>query len=259
MNFKRALASIGLVAGTALTLAAAPAQAAKLTPSQLGLPVLSNQAPVGNGLSSTKASFPYYTSTFSPSQSLRVRFSILTPDGLGSRGMGTSSFGYSVIGSDGKAAFQSIFSETSAYDPKASAKGNDWLGSCGKAITGVCEVTITFEANKTYQLGLLSRGISAYGVGVLDSYTFDTASDQFYKNGTVAGHKNPFTTVSQTGALFVGMEDGEYRKSGNNFYYDYQDWVVKAEAVPEPATLLGLGAVAGGMLMARRRKAAQSA
>jgi hypothetical protein len=172
--------------------------------------------------------------------------------------MGMSSFGYTVIGSDGKATFQSIFSETRPYDPNASAKGNDWLGSCGKAITGACEVTITFEANKTYQLSLLSKGISTYGVGVLNSYTFDTASDQFYKNGTVAGHKQPFTTVSQPGALFIGMEDGEYKKSGNNFYYDYQDWVVKAEAVPEPATLLGLGAVAGGMLVARRRKAAPS-
>lgn len=253
MNLRQAFASIGLVAGTALALTAAPAQAAKLAASDLGLSTLSANAPIGNGLNSTKSAFPYHTSTFTPSQDLRVKFSILTPADLGSRGMGMSNFGYSTI-SGGKSSFTSIFSETSAYDKNSSAKTNDWLGTCGKAITGVCEVTVTFAAGTSYQLGLLSKGISAYGVASLDQFTFDTSSDQYYSNGTVAGHKQPFTTVSDPGTMFIGMEDGEYKKSGNNYYYDYQDWVVKAEAVPEPATLAGLGIVAGGLLAARRRK-----
>lgn len=257
MNLRQAFASIGLVAGTALAFTATPAQAAKLAASDLGLQTLSADAPIGNGASGTKANFPYSTSSFTPSQDLNVKFSIQL-DGLGSRGMGLSSFGYSTL-VNGVSTFTSIFSETRAYDPGSSAKANDWLGTCSVAITGLCEVTVSFAAGATYQLGLLSKGISNYAVAAVDQLTFDTSSDQYYQNGTVAGHKKPFTTVSSTGALFIGLEDGEYKKSGNNYYYDYQDWVVKAEAVPEPMTLAGLGVVAGGLLVAGRRKVNQSA
>lgn len=255
MNLRQTFAAIGLVAGTALAIAAIPAQAAQLTASDLGLPSFSTlpSGAIGNGKSSAKSAFPYYTSQFTPAQTLRVKFSILTPTGLGSRGKGTSSFGYSTT-----SGFTSIFSEAKPYDQGSSAKTNDWLGTCGttKAITGACEVTVTFEAGKSYQLGLRSKGISNYGVASLNQFTFDTASDEFYKNGTLA---QPFTTVSAPGKLFIGMEDGEYA-TGQKYYYDYQDWVVKAEAaVPEPATLAGLGVVASGLLAARRRKASQSA
>lgn len=254
MNLRKFFASIGLVVGTTFVCATAPAQAASMV---LGVPVLSNSAPIGTGLNSPKATFPYQTTTFTPSKDLKVRFSILTPDGLGSRGMGKSSFGYSII-SGGKSTFKSIFGETKPYDAGSSAQSNDWLGTCGNAIGGACEVTVKFEAGKTYQLGLLSKGVSTYGVAAFDQFTFDTSSDQYYKNGTVPGHKKPFTTVAQQGAVFFGMEDGEYRKSGDNYYYDYQDWVVKAQ-VPEPASLIGLGVVASGLLVAGRRKASQSA
>lgn len=256
MNLRQAFASIGLVAGTAFAFVSAPAQAAQLTAADLGLPTLSTAA-VGTGLNSPKAAFPYHTNTFTPSQELNVRFSVLLPTGLGSRGMGMSNFGYYTV-ENGVSTFKSIFTETKAYDPGSGAKTNDWLGSCGKAITGTCEVTVSFKAGQTYQLGLLAKGISTYGVASLDEFTFDTSSDQFYNNGTVAGHPNPFTTVKEEGALFIGMEDGEYKKSGNSYYYDYQDWVVKAQ-VPEPATVIGLGVVAGGLLAARRRKVGQSA
>jgi hypothetical protein len=228
----------------------------------LGLPSLSAGAPIGNGLNSPKSSFPYSSGVFTPSKDLTVKFSILVPDSLGSRGLGKSSFGYSTL-SGSTSTFTSIFSETISYDPGSSAKTNDWLGTCTKAITGACEVKVTFTAGTSYQLGLLSQGISTYGVASLDQFTFDTSSDQFYSNGTVPGNPKPFTTVTEPGKLFIGMEDGEYRKAKINntdyFYYDYQDWVVKAEAVPEPAALAGLGLVTGGLLTARRRKSAQSA
>lgn len=260
MNLRQVFASISLVAGTTIAFVAAPAQAAKLTSSDLGLPTLSANAPVGKGLNSTKAAFPYYSGKFTPSKDLDVKFSIKL-DGLGSRGQGLSSFGYSTI-TGKKSSFTSVFSETSAYDKGSSAKANDWLGTCGKAITGVCEVKVTFTAGQTYQLGLRSKAISTYAVASPNQYTFDSSSDQYYQNGTVPGMKNPFTTVSAPGQLFIGLEDGEYKKATINkqdyFYYDYQDWVVKAEAVPEPATLAGLGVVAGGLLTARRRKASQS-
>ena len=266
MNFKQAFALLGFV-GTAITVTAAPVHAANLTPGDLGLPSLSVDQPVGDGLSAPHSAFPYSTNTFTPSQDLKVKFSILTPAELGSRGMGISSFGY-FSPELGESSFFSIFGETTPYNTGSKAHTNDWLGTCGNAIQGACERTVTFKAGQTYQLALLSQGLKTYGVGSLNEYTFDQASDQFYDelsrqyNATIAGQ---FVTVREAGAVFIGMEDGEFarlkpsRTSPGTYYYDYQDWVVKAEAVPEPASLVGLGVVAGGLVVARRRKSDQTA
>lgn len=264
MNLKQVFASIGLVAGTTLAYTIAPVQAASLTPAELGLPSLSINNPVGDGRSAPLGSLPYETSAFKPSEDLKVKFSVLLPEGLGSRGMGLSSFGYISPETGG---FVSIFEEGKAYNTGSRAHTNDWLGTCGIAISSLCEATITFKAGLSYQLALLSNGVSTFGVGAMDEYTFDAVSDQYYTYGkqytpTLA---SKFVTVGEAGALFIGMEDGEYmrerasRTSPATYYYDYQDWVVKAEAVPEPATLAGLGVVAGGLMMARRRKSAHSA
>jgi hypothetical protein len=266
MNLKHTFALLSSV-GVALSVAtAAPGQAASLMPAHLGLPTLSSDTPVGNGLAAPISNIPYQTSAFTPAQDLKVRFSIQM-DGLGSRGMGLSSFGY-FLPDQGESSFVSIFSETLAYNPGARAHTNDWLGTCGVAITGLCEVLVTFRAGITYQLGLLSQGLSTFGLGANDSYTFNAVSDQFYDTKSRqynAAHSSQFVTVSQGGALFIGMEDGEFvqtkasRTNPATYYYDYQDWVVKAEAVPEPATLAGLGIVGGGLILSRRRKSKQMA
>jgi hypothetical protein len=258
MNFKPTLASLGFI-GAAVTIAAAPVQAANLTPADLGLPTLQSNVPVTGGQAAPIADFPYQTSAFTPSQDLKVKFSV-NMDGLGSRGMGWSHFGY-FLPDQGASSFVSLFNEIRPYNPGSNAQTNDWLGTCNNAIAAPCEVFVTFQAGMTYQLALLSQGLRTYGVGAIDSYTFNAVSDQFYNSNS-----NPqLVTVSQAGALFIGFEDGEYRKSkasGGNpatFYYDYQDWVVKAEAVPEPATLLGLGIIGGGLVLSRRRKSNQIA
>lgn len=264
MNFKHTLALVGFF-GAAMTVAA-PVQAASLMPADLGLPTLSESTPVGNGLAAPISQIPYQTSAFTPSQDLKVKFSVQM-DGLGSRGMGLSSFGYFLPG-QGEASFVSIFSETTPYNTGARAHTNDWLGTCGGAITGLCEVLVTFRAGTSYQLGLLSQGLRTFGLGVMDSYTFDAVSDQFYDPTSRqynAAHSSKFVTVSQEGMLFIGMEDGEFvqtkasRTNPATYYYDYQDWVVKAEAVPEPATLAGLGIIGGGLILSRRRKSKQMA
>ncbi|GAB4381778.1 MAG: hypothetical protein Kow00121_41050 [Elainellaceae cyanobacterium] len=257
MNLKQAFASFGLIAGLAFAMST-PAQAANLTPADLGLPALSPSQPVTDGQSAPLARLPYVTRTFSPSKNLKVRFSLITPTELGSRGMGLSSFGYT---NGTPNSFKSIFEETRAYDITGVANKNrpatdDWLGTCGttsrNAITS-CANTVTFYAGQTYQLALQSLAVSTYGLGSLNEYTFNAVSDQF----SLGRQK---ITVAENGALFIGMEDGEFKKAGTkNYWYDYQDWVVKAEAVPEPATLAGLGVFAGSLTLVRRRKSAASA
>lgn len=250
MNLKQRLACIGLATGAIFSVAA-PASAGSLTPSSLGLDSFDPSKPVIGDDSIINAAplsaFPYKATEFSFTKDTRVKFSVLNPTGLGSRGQLMSSFGY-LAPVKGVTEFLDIFKEIKAYDPGSTDRKNDWLGTCGKALGDTCESTIRFKAGVKYQLALNTDQGVHFGVGALDTFTFNAVSDQFYpKSGK-------FVTVSQPGALFIGMEDGQYKQSGKKFYYDYQDWVVKAEAVPEPTTLAGLGMVAGGMLLARRRK-----
>lgn len=260
MNLKQSLACIGLATGAIFSIAA-PAFAGSLTPSKLGLDTLDpiNKPIVERNLAPLSA-FPYQAQTFSFSKDTQVRFSLLNPSGLGSRGKAMSSFGFLTNPIKGVGAFTDIFAEKKPYDKVGDAsyenknqggKIDDWLGSCGKAIAGNCQRTILFKANTNYQLALNPDSKPFhFGVGALDSFTFNKVSDEQYPKS------DERVTVAKAGALFIGMEDGLYRKGGE-FYYDYQDWVVTA-AVPEPATLIGLGVVASGMLLARRRKAGVS-
>lgn len=245
MNLKQALVTIGLTVGTAFgtALAAAPAFAGILTPGQLGLDALDPvNDPITGGTASPIADFPYVAQEFSFAKDTVVRFNLLNPSGLGSRGAALNNFGFVTNG-----AFQSIFSETLASDPGGKPK-NDFLGTCApdKAIQGDCVRSILFKAGQLYKLAVQDdKGLTHFGVGALDSFTFNSRSDQLTTN--------PTQTVAAPGSLFIGMEDSRFRRSGQNHWYDYQDWVVRAD-VPEPATLAGLGLVASGMLIARRRK-----
>lgn len=253
MNLKQTSACVGLIVGTVFSVAA-PALAGSLTPSSLGLDAFNPTKPIvgdDNIVNSAPLSgFPYKANNFSFAKDTKVKFSVLSPTGLGSRGKAMSSFGFLTNPINGVGAFSTIFSEQAPYDKGSNDKNNDWLGTCGKAIEGVCETTVTFKSGLNYLLALNTDGAQHFGVGALNELRFNRVSDQYYPKA------NTFDTVSEKGALFIGMEDGQYKQSGKNYYYDYQDWVVKAEAVPEPATLAGLSMVAGGMLLARRRKVA---
>jgi hypothetical protein len=260
MNFKQLSACLGIAAGTVLSLSTTSAQAASLTPDSLGLPTFSSANPVGNGLSAPGSQLPYAATQFAPSKDLTVKFSV-SMDGLGSRGKGQSNFGFFTFGTDSSKSFTSLFTETLPYDPGSNARKNDWLGTCNVSIL-ICETTVTFKAGTTYQLALESLSnpqktkYTSYILGSPDTYTYDTVSDQYYPlvNGS--------TTVDAFGTVLLGAEDGEFKVSSGTHkgetYYDYQDWVVKAEAVPEPTTLAGLGIVGGMLLSRRKRKAGQA-
>lgn len=246
MKLQHTSVCLGLLAGAVLLGSGVPAQAASVSAASLGLPLYNPAQPVTNGQTASNPSlFPYKTSAFTPTKTFAVNFSV-----LGSRGQNFTNFGVLVNG-----AFNALFTEHgSGFDAGSNAKKNDWLGTCTGGTISPCQATYTFKAGTTYQLALAGPGLYTYGLGAIGSYTFNAISDQFYPGG-------PLITVDDENALFIGMEDGTFSigKDKPKFFYDYQDYVVKATAVPEPATLAGLAVSGGALALLRRRKAAQSA
>jgi PEP-CTERM motif len=240
MNLKQSLACVGLVTG-AIFSAAAPSLAGNLTPSQLGLASQSDVSGTGQGT--------YTTAFFKFDKDTTIKFNVENPTGVGSRGKDLNEFGFLTQGG----GFTSIFAEKTAYNT-GSGNSNDWLGTCNTSIFG-CSTVVKFVAGVEYQLGLrkLPDGKPVHlGVGSSDGFQFNKATDTSY---TGSKPSSAFVSLPDLPkAIYIGMEDN----NGTNGLKDYQDWVLTAEAVPEPATLAGLGLVAGGMLMRRRRVTAQS-
>jgi hypothetical protein len=245
---------------TVIASVGAPAQAATF----LGVNEITN-SPYMKGIGPV---IPNATKTFSFDKDTTYQFSVVVPDGLGSRGKDKSNFGFL-----SNSSFTALFTEGkdgNAYNPGSKANNNDWLGTCNITINAPCTVSYTFKKGVEYKLGLEDSGskkFSGFGVAQKDSYTFDKLSDEFYPNPlTPAYVNNPnnadkFVTVSQPGTYFLGMEDGTFKQSAKNFYYDYQDWVVAVTpaSVPEPGTvgaLLGVGAL--GLIGRRRRQGAHN-
>ncbi|MEQ9238246.1 PEP-CTERM sorting domain-containing protein [Coleofasciculus sp. E2-BRE-01] len=234
--------SIAAATATALLNFGSPAQASTF----LGIDVVEDSPVTG-----TASEIPHATHEFS-GDGHTYEFSVLFPDGLGSRGKAFSDFGF---WSDGM--FTPLFTEgEKSFDIEGSAFINDWQGTCNITINTPCEIEFTFEEDTTYQFGVWERGFNgnggqfrAFGVAQEDSYTFPSLTDQ--------ADPNPPITVSEEGYYFLGMEDTRFPLGNGDYFYDFQDWVVKAklESVPEPGTV---GALLGvGMLgfISRRRKA----
>ncbi|MEQ8382903.1 MAG: PEP-CTERM sorting domain-containing protein [Coleofasciculus sp. A1-SPW-01] len=250
------ISSLSIAAATATALVSFGVPASAIT---LGVDVI-DDSPFMKGIGPMP--IPHATQTFE-GDGKTYEFSVVVPEGLGSRGATYSDFGFVSGG-----VFTSLFTEDlRPYNP-GSGNANDWLGTCSISISEECIVKYTFEKDVEYQLGLLDRGFgggssnfSAFGVAQKDSYTFNVETDQNYPfpltEDYVDSNPDKFLTVVEEGAYFLGMEDGMFKKDSENYYYDYQDWVVKVthESVPEPGTvgaLLGLGVVG---FISRRRKA----
>jgi PEP-CTERM motif len=234
MNFRQCL--FATAAASALVGFSAPAQAASF----LGVPVVTDSS-AASGIKGYAATMPFSNSVFTPTKNTTVTFSV-EDLGLGSRGKLLSKVGFMSGGS-----FTSLLEETSAYNP-GSNTSNDWLGTCGVAIT-TCKTSFTFQQGVNYTLGLLTGNkFTAFGVAQEGSYTFSTKSDEM---------KPTFTTVSAPGSYILGFEDKGYFRSNGQYWHDYQDWTIKAtvepESVPEPASLLGLSLVGGGFFFSRRK------
>jgi hypothetical protein len=252
MNLKSTSVFAGLIAGSALALSTLPAQAFTLN---------------SNG-----------SITFAAPETLEFTF-------LESRGFFQSSFGiYSAPNPD--ALVQTLFTENApGYDPGRSDANGDWLGTPGVTVA-------PFIANYTFAPGTYFLGLDSRPQG---GTTFTTASGSFEAGVPlpIAADKQgtPFTPPTTTGApnqAFNSTADFYTRStigpgsggpagfttintSSFDFFTaindtfagdaDVQDFIVGVRSttttVPEPATLAGLGLVAGAMTMLRRRKGSQ--
>lgn len=252
MNLKSTSVFAGLIAGSALALSTLPAQAFTLN---------------SNG------SF-----TVDDQETLEFTF-------LESRGFYQSSFGiYSAPNAD--ALVKTLFTENApGYNPGSSDLNGDWLGTPGQTVNPFT-TSYTF-ASGTYFFGLDSRpqggttftqtsgpfdaGVAGLGNPFVPSggsspanppfSAFNSTSPIYYRStvgpGAIANGVNPNFQPLDTSSFnfFTAINDTDQIDG------DVQDFIVGVRStnrtVPEPATLAGLGLVAGAMTMLRRRKGSQ--
>lgn len=158
---------------------------------------------------------------------------------LQSQGKYKSEIGiYEVVG--GATNFvQWLFKEDlAAYD----ATSNDFYGTCGISVS-VCKTAFTFQAGVEYALG-----ITPTQKPKTDGVLFST--DALNPVDPITGQVQALFTNLGSGKFQINFEDNGWVENGTR---DYNDFVITA-AVPEPATLLGLGLVAGAIATTRRRK-----
>ncbi|MEQ9237814.1 PEP-CTERM sorting domain-containing protein [Coleofasciculus sp. E2-BRE-01] len=153
-----------------------------------------------------------------------------------------------------------LFTENEPFDDTSP----DFIGTCPTSVTvpgsSSCTNWFTFEANVEYSLALFSgentpAGTNGY-VYSTDALNNPAGQQAFVFDGVVLP---PYTGPGDIsadpalGKVTIGFDD-----KGNANDADYQDFIVTAmvtESVPEPATLAGLGLVAGSLTLIRRRQA----
>ncbi|GET43235.1 PEP-CTERM sorting domain-containing protein [Microseira wollei] len=143
------------------------------------------------------------------------------------------------------------------YD-RGSSLSNDWLGTCGlpnSTFPEPCSKTFTFQAGMDYTLVLrLRQRDTVY------------STDSLNPNGTnQALFSGDYSDLFNPGGVEISFDDGGGRQTTtticptpfNQGDCDFQDLKVRAtevnSSVPEPATLAGLGVVAGAIFLSRRR------
>ncbi len=192
-------------------------------------------------------------------------------DFISSRGGNRSQFGIFTKDGTTLSLVNWLFTESQRSNSGNITNSNDSLGTCPTTVPAPCSKQFTFKAGVTYLLGLedldITTGTSIAGTQVFSNDpvgpTLGAAArgmafaqgpgnpivyTNFVKNGQDLSLRSTTTLPLAAGQVGIFVNDSW------NGDLDQNDFVLKAEAVPEPATLLGLGAVAGGMVLARRRK-----
>ncbi len=157
-------------------------------------------------------------------------------------------------------AVKTLFAETKGSDD---GWKNGWLGTCGNTVLN-CTTYYTFQANKTYTLGLDSGAN-----GIVYS---TTALNNFAPGGTQQAVFNSFGSQGQPDTTPFPIGDGGQFQAadplamvvkigiddrGNNNDKDFQDFTVTAlgtRSVPEPTTLAGLALSSVALAFSRRRR-----
>jgi len=161
----------------------------------------------------------------------QVEFSFLTSQGAYKSSLGI----YEVVGSTANMV-QTLFYEAQPYDSTAS----DFKGTFGNAVkssTGINSVVYTFQAGKTYTLGLAS------------TFGKDFMGTVFSSNSL-----NPFGQQAKFSGDLASGSTVWFDDRGNKNDKDFNDFGVQAKAVPEPFTMGGLTLAGIGMAYARRRR-----
>lgn len=192
-----------------------------------------------------------------------------------------------VVGPGGTKTYLGIkenkFSDTDKSD-------KEWKGTCGITVT-TCADSFTFKAGQTYSMFLESWGQTLLNTTVYSTTALNTGGSKdkngvthafgqqvkFFDDLTVlndpkisSGSTNPgqgslnsklVTTPGLANTnpfaktILLAFED-----QGQGIHTDYNDFLVTAKArtpvasVPEPATLAGIGLVAGAMAFSRNRR-----
>lgn len=185
--------------------------------------------------------------------------------------------------------YTTLFSEVDRNDKEILGPGNggpDNQGTYGVTVKGSRFTNFTFEKNNQYSLFLNSEPDSprvfsttslnqdkswvTYGqqtkffsdTSILDDGKWKSWSDEDLLSSDLAEADGSSATLLSGMKGLIAIEDngfhGEGELAGQGIHRDFNDFLVTAEvvevSVPEPATVIGLGLVAGVMAVSRRRK-----
>ncbi|MEQ8968847.1 MAG: PEP-CTERM sorting domain-containing protein [Coleofasciculus sp. C1-SOL-03] len=186
----------------------------------------------------------------------------VTFDFTGSNGKFGSMFGVVLESDPDNIIPPVLFAEDPAFDP---GPIGDFQGTCGVVVPDPCTATFTFLAGETYSLALKSDNGTVYSTDSLNPVDpANPASPQtrqfaFFQDETTLP---PLTNESGEGSVdpfdkfAILIED----KGGSRDFNDFRLTAMATEtdspaSIPEPATLAGLGLVAGSLTLMRRRQA----
>lgn len=179
---------------------------------------------------------------------------------LKSQGANISRLG--VYDSAGK-LIQSLFAEKDRADAEYKndkSGANSWLGTA-KNLTGSATASFTFAANTLYSLGLFNQGWSSTWT-VFSNSNLNVAGGQravFDSIGGAEGKAYKAASVKQSGNPFLAPVAIAFEDIKGGGDRDFNDFVVSAEAVPEPLTMGGLALGGAWLAAARRRRNKQTA